>query len=83
MITTDVGGNREIIVNRKYGLVTPKQNPKELALAMAYLLDNMETALDMAKAGREYILENHLAQARNRRIFDLYLKIARSKGHLW
>ncbi len=83
VITTDVGGNREIIVNRKYGLVTPKQNPKELALAMAYLLDNMETALDMAKAGREYILENHLAQARNRRIFDLYLKIARSKGHLW
>ena len=83
VITTDVGGNKEIIVDKKYGLVVPKRSPEMLAAAMAELLDNESLAKSMAKKGRVFILKNHSAQARNSRVFDLYLQIAGSKGYNW
>lgn len=76
VITTDVGGNAEIIRHEKYGLVTPVRNPEKLAAAMARFLDDKTLASQLGENGRRFVIENHSAQARNARIFALYEKIA-------
>ena len=83
VITTDVGGNAELIRNEQYGLVVEKRNPEALAAAMTRLLEEPEMARELAEAGRAHVLENHSAEARNRRMFDLYKKIAMGKGYEW
>ena len=83
VITTDVGGNAELIRHESFGLVTPRRKPEALAAAMARLLDDRPLAGRLAEQGRRFVLENHSQQARNRRVFDLYRRIARSKGLDW
>jgi glycosyltransferase involved in cell wall biosynthesis len=79
VITTNVGGNAELIKHETYGLVVPRQNPEELAKAMARFLDEPEFLNRLAKQGREFVVENHSVDARNRRIFELYFSILEKK----
>lgn len=79
VITTDVGGNAELIQHEKYGLVVPKRDPARLAEAMARLLDEPEFLKKLADQGREFVVANHSMVARNKRIVDLYLSILKTK----
>ncbi len=79
VVTTDVGGNAELIQHEKYGLVVPKRKPEEMAKAMARLLDDPGFLNQLAKQGRDFVVENHSVDARNRRIFNLYQAILKPK----
>lgn len=83
VITTDVGGNAELVVHEKYGLVSPMREPESLANAMIRFVENPDLAEKLAKAGYEHITKYHSVKARNKRIFDLYCSIAHKKGYNW
>ena len=83
VITTDVGGNAELIEHKKFGLVVPKRNPRALAEAMARLLQDRAYASALADQGRRFVVENHSVAARNQRIFLMYRQIALEKGYDW
>jgi glycosyltransferase involved in cell wall biosynthesis len=83
VITTDVGGNAELIEHQRYGLVVPMRNPAALSSAMQRLVDDPALSSQLAQDGRKFVLKNHSAESRGRRIIDLYLQIARKKGYKW
>ncbi len=55
IVTTDVGGNPEIIEEGKTGYLVPSGNPQRLAEAIGNHLKKPETWQTMAKAGRESV----------------------------
>lgn len=55
VIATDVGGNREVVLCGKTGLLVPSQSPNELADAIIKLLRDPDLARAMGQAGRERV----------------------------
>lgn len=69
VVTTDVPGCRDAIIANKTGLLVPVKNPKKLADAIQFLIENPQKRMKMGKAGRvfaekefsiEKIVKNHL-----------------------
>ena len=69
VVTTDVPGCRDAIIVNKTGLLVPLKNPKKLADAIQFLIENPQQRIAMGKAGRilaekefsiEKIVKNHL-----------------------
>lgn len=54
-IATDVGGFPDVIIDGKTGWLVPPRHPEELAQKILYLLDNRETALQIANAGQQHV----------------------------
>ncbi len=52
VIATNVGGNPELIVDRKTGLLVPKKDPKKMASAIIRLLKDKKLRDNMGKAGK-------------------------------
>jgi len=59
VISTDVGGIREVVEDGATGLIVPQRDPKALAQAVKRLKDDPEKAREMARQGK-------------RRVSDLY-----------
>lgn len=57
LVTTDVGGLREIGKDKETKLVV-KQDPKDIAEKILLLLDDRELYESIAKRGREYVCKN-------------------------
>ena len=55
IVTTDVRGCREAVVNEKNGFIVPSQNSTELAEALRKLLSNPQLRQDYGKASRERV----------------------------
>ena len=55
VVTTDIRGCREAVVDRKTGLIVPPQNSNKLAEALAELIANTELKTRFAKAGRQRV----------------------------
>lgn len=55
MVATDVGGNREAIVEGETGFLVPPRDPEALANRILRLLDDQALARRMGHAGRERI----------------------------
>ena len=53
----DVGGNKELVIHEKTGLIVEKQNPSALAQAIMEFKENPSRTLEMGRAGRKYIME--------------------------
>ena len=69
VVTTDVPGCRDAIIVNKTGLLVPVKNPKKLADAIQFLIENPQKRISMGKAGRvfaekefsiEKVVKNHL-----------------------
>jgi glycosyltransferase involved in cell wall biosynthesis len=58
VIATDVGGNREIVLNMKTGILVPPSDPREIVRAIEYMLNHKEEARRMAEAGHKFVVEN-------------------------
>jgi len=59
IVTTDVGGNREVILHNKTGFLMPPKDPHALAQAMLHLMGMPEEERQaMGKAAREYVEAN-------------------------
>ena len=56
IVATDVGIIPEIINDKINGLMVKQENPKDLAMAINYLLDNPEKAKEIGIKGRETII---------------------------
>jgi glycosyltransferase involved in cell wall biosynthesis len=60
IVATDVGGNKEIVVDGESGFLVLSRNPESLAQAMLKLMDLPEGVRKaMGRAGRKYIEENY------------------------
>jgi glycosyltransferase involved in cell wall biosynthesis len=53
-----VGGNVELVEDGKTGLLVPVQNPKALADAILYILNNPEQAKEMGKQGKNRVAKD-------------------------
>lgn len=67
IVTTDVPGCRDAIIDRETGLLVPVKDVQSLAKAIKYLAEHAETRLRMGHAGRElaerdYSIENIVQQ---------------------
>jgi glycosyltransferase involved in cell wall biosynthesis len=58
MVATDVGGNREAIIDGETGFIVPPGDPDSLADRLIRLLDDPSLGKKMGRAGRQRI-ENH------------------------
>ncbi|WP_438317024.1 glycosyltransferase [Candidatus Caldatribacterium sp. SIUC1] len=59
IVATDVGGNREIVLEGETGFLVPPRNPEALAVAMARLMDLPEgKRLEMGRKAREHVTEH-------------------------
>ena len=75
VVTTDVGGNSELICNNKNGLVVPKKDPQALAAALEFLLENREKAEMFGKNAREFVVQNMSSEVRSQAIEKIYYEI--------
>ena len=59
VISTDVPGPRESIVDGQTGLLVPARTVEPLILAMRKLSDDRELAYKLGQAGRQRVLDNY------------------------
>jgi glycosyltransferase involved in cell wall biosynthesis len=73
VIATDVGGNAELVVAERTGLLVPPRDPDALAVAVERLLLAPGTAREMGHAGRQIVEKNFSLRAAAlgvERVFD-------------
>lgn len=73
VIATKVGGNPTIIETGKTGLLVEPANPRELAKAVLYLLDNPETRIRIGKQGNAKVRNQFSISKTCARYEQLYL----------
>ncbi len=60
IVATDVGGNREVVIDGKSGLLVPPHTPDKLAVAMQHLMHLPVTDRRlMGHCGRNHVLKNY------------------------
>jgi len=72
VIGTNVSGVRNLIVHGYNGLLVPPKDPKAIAEAISYLLDNRSLRLKMSKSAREFIIANFSYQKILPKLEQLY-----------
>jgi glycosyltransferase involved in cell wall biosynthesis len=72
VVTTDVGGNREIVHNEKTGLLVPPGDPDALAAGVLRLLENPLMAAEMGREGRRLVMGRFSLTARGDAMEALY-----------
>jgi len=81
IVATDVGGNREIVMDGQTGFVVPPHQPDALAEAMRCVMDMSEhERLQMGAAGRQYITDHYSMEQVVQRWEDLYRELLSGKG---
>jgi spore coat protein SA len=71
IVATHSGGIPEIVEHGKTGLLVPRGDARELARAIAQLLDDPALARAMGEAGRQRVIEHFTWDASARRLADL------------
>jgi glycosyltransferase involved in cell wall biosynthesis len=83
VVATNVGGNAELVVAERTGLLVPPRDPDALASAIERLLRAPDTAREMGRAGR-LLVEQHFsvraAALGVERVFDQLLPAADHQG---
>jgi glycosyltransferase involved in cell wall biosynthesis len=78
VVATNVGGNSEIVLHGKTGLLVPFDEPQAFADAMQYYLKNPEIARQCGEAGRSRIEENFTIERMVHETESVYKKLMRS-----
>ena len=71
IITTDVPGCRETVINTKNGFIVPKWNPEALAEKMIYFIENPEQIQLMGAESYKIALEKFDAEKVNQRLVNM------------
>lgn len=80
MVVTGVGGNPDLIVDRRSGFVVPPFQPEALAEAIGKVLSDPARARSMGQRGREFV-EQHLSLERLcERHDEMYRKVVEGRG---
>ena len=72
IVTTDVAGCREVVVNGLNGFLVPVKDPVALADSIRKLIDSAELRRQMGQAGRKRVEENFALDIINRNTVALY-----------
>lgn len=81
VVATDVGGNREVVVDGKSGLLVPSKDPEALARAMVRLMElSPEERRSMGKYGRRHIEENYSLERVVEQWEMLYMELLKKKS---
>ena len=75
VISSDVAGNRELVINNGTGLLVPPGDPAALADAIDRMLRDDELARSCAATGRELVLELCTEEKRAARVEEIYLEL--------
>jgi len=86
IISTDVGGVSELVINNKAGLLVQPLNPNELATAITYFMRNdgvinWEKINEMGKYARHYVIKNHSINTMVESTERVFKSIVSSKHH--
>jgi len=73
MVATAVDGTTEVVVNEQTGLTVPSEDPKQLADALIRALRQPELRQRLARAGREWVLQNFSQEQQIHKTQQLYL----------
>ncbi len=76
VVSTNVCGIPEVIINNETGLLVREKDPPALADAIRRVISDRSAALEMAEKGRELVLKKFDPVANHGRIFDLFLEKA-------
>ena len=72
IITTNVSGCKDVVINGSNGITIEPKNVDELFEAMKKMLNNKKLRLSMGKEGRNYIKKNFLLDNSVNKLIDLY-----------
>ncbi len=75
VISSDVAGNRELVIDNSTGLLVPPGDPAALADAINRMLRDGELARTCAAKGRELVLELCTEEKRAARAEEIYLEL--------
>ncbi len=81
VVSFDVDGAKEVIINKKTGLLIPAKDVTALAEAIDYLLENPQSAATMGQARRELVRGDYEESLMSRRIIDEYLRLLHAKAN--
>jgi len=70
---------KEIIEENKYGICVNPLEPKEIAKAIEYLIENSEEANKMGKNGRRAVLEKYNWEGESKKLLTIYQKLRNFK----
>ena len=71
IITTDVPGCRETVIDGKNGFIVPKWNPQALAEKMIYLIENPKKIAEMGEQSYKIAQEKFDARKVNERLLKI------------
>jgi glycosyltransferase involved in cell wall biosynthesis len=80
-IATDISGNQDLIQHGKNGLLVPSEDPKALADAVVYIIDNPCRAVDMGARARRMIEEQYTISSVADRYLELYKDLVKNNKH--
>lgn len=75
VVTTDVGGNPEIVIHGKTGLLVPPRDFEALGYAINRMLEYPDIAREFGRAGYERVASNFSLESTVRRTEDLYMSV--------
>lgn len=81
VVATDVGGNREVVVDGKTGFIVPPNDPRALASAMECVMEMGEVERsEMGRAGRDHVEKYYSLEKVVDTWEELYGEILNRKG---
>jgi len=75
IVATDVGGLKEMIENKKEGILVEAKNPKVLAMAIKELIENKNLARNLAENAYRKVKEMFSLEKMVKETFNLYQEI--------
>jgi glycosyltransferase involved in cell wall biosynthesis len=82
VVVTDVGGNRELVIDGETGLLVPPRDPARLAAGILTLIRRPERAQALGWAGRHMVEGNFSHDVKAQRVERLYRQLLQCKGYL-
>jgi glycosyltransferase involved in cell wall biosynthesis len=83
-VATDVGGNKEAVVDGETGLLVPSENSHKLAEAIKVFLDNGDIALTYGLAGRKRVEKEFTLKRMIEKYESIFEDIAmKNRSHCW
>jgi len=75
VVSTEVGGEPESIIDGRTGFVVPARDPGALAEKIKILIKNPKLRAKMGKEGREHVIKNYILEKQTEEQIKMYKKI--------
>jgi colanic acid/amylovoran biosynthesis glycosyltransferase len=79
VVSTDVCGIAEVIRNGDTGILVPEKNPGALAAGIVRMVSDRDTAIEMAKRGRELVTREFSHEKCHGKFLELHTEMLRNR----